>query len=69
MIKNILIGFLLLTALLNFIGSVKMYLAIKKYNGELSDEEVKSEAPKLGASIFLWLLGMTFLFISYKIHE
>jgi hypothetical protein len=69
MIKNILLGFMMLTAMLSFIGSAKMYLAIKKYNGEPSDKEVKSEAAKLGTSIFLWLVGMTFLFIAYKIHE
>jgi hypothetical protein len=69
MIKNILLGFLMLTALLSFIGSAKMYFSIKKTTGEPSDEEVKSAATRLGTSIFLWFAGVTFLFIAYKIHE
>tara|TARA_R110002126_G_scaffold50243_3_gene138727 strand:+ start:44 stop:256 length:213 start_codon:yes stop_codon:yes gene_type:complete len=70
MIKNILIGFLLLSALFSLVGSVKIYLrAMKKKNDKPTDEDIKQSAVGLGISVFLWIAGGFILLIAYKIFE
>jgi hypothetical protein len=70
MIKNILIGFLLLSALFSLVGSVKVYLsATKKKGTEPTDEDIKQSAVGLGISVFLWVAGGVILLIAYKIFE
>jgi uncharacterized membrane protein YbhN (UPF0104 family) len=70
MIKNILIGFLLLSALFSLVGSVKVYFrAMKKKGTEPTDEDIKQSAVGLGISVFLWVAGGVILLIAYKIFE
>ena len=70
MIKNVLIGFLLLSALFSLVGSVRIYLrAMKKKSTEPTDEDIKQSAVGLGISVFLWVAGGGILLIAYKIFE
>jgi hypothetical protein len=70
MIKNILIGFLLLSALFSLVASVRMYWsAVKKKGTEPTDEEIKQSAMSLGISVFLWFAAGAILLIAYKIFE
>ena len=70
MIKNILIGFLLLSALFSLVASVRMYWsAVKKKSTEPTDEEIKQSAMSLGISVFLWFAAGIILLIAYKIFE
>jgi hypothetical protein len=70
MIKNILIGFLLLSALFSLVGSVKIYLrAMKKKSTEPTDEDIKQSVVGLAISVFLWVAGGVILLIAYKIFE
>ena len=70
MIKNVLIGFLLLSALFSLVGLVKIYLrAMKKKSTEPTDEDIKQSAVGLGISVFLWVVGGVILLIAYKIFE
>ena len=70
MIKNVLIGFLLLSALFSLVGSVRIYLrAMKKKSTEPTDEDIKQSAVGLGISVFLWVVGGVILLIAYKIFE
>jgi uncharacterized membrane protein YbhN (UPF0104 family) len=70
MIKNILLGFLLLSALFSLVGSVKVYLrAMKTKSTEPTDEDIKQSAVGLGVSVFLWVAGGVILLIAYKIFE
>jgi small neutral amino acid transporter SnatA (MarC family) len=70
MIKNILLAFLLLSALFSLVGSVKIYLqAMKNKSTEPTDEDIKQSAIGLGISVFLWVAGGIILLIAYKIFE